>query len=224
MQIPLWQKLGLKAVVFDFDGTLAVPTLDFGVMRERALAVMRQYREVPEESARLPVLELLDLLSVGLTPDEGGKLRRETLEAVRRYELEAASASALFPEVRGMLRALEALAIKTAIITRNCLDSVNMVFPDLRDFNTELLTREQVPRVKPDPDHLLRALALLDILPQNALMVGDHPMDILVGQRAGTLSAGVAGGHSEAFMLQKAQADFVFPGLAGLMAHLGVII
>jgi histidinol phosphatase-like enzyme len=37
-------------------------------------------------------------------------------------------------------------------------------------------------RVKPHPEHLLTALKLLDVPPERAIMVGDHPMDITLGK------------------------------------------
>jgi phosphoglycolate phosphatase len=110
-------------------------------------------------------------------------------------EMEAASKGCLFPFTRDILKTLARRGIKSAIITRNCERAVRKVFPDLDTYCTHLLSREHVKRVKPHPDHLLQALQLIGATPEAALMVGDHPLDIETGLRAGTLTAGVASGR-----------------------------
>jgi phosphoglycolate phosphatase-like HAD superfamily hydrolase len=45
--------------------------------------------------------------------------------------------------------------------------------------------------VKPDPLHLHLALERLGVSPADAVMVGDHVMDVLGGKAAGTRTLGV---------------------------------
>jgi phosphoglycolate phosphatase len=54
-----------------------------------------------------------------------------------------------------------------------------------------LLTRSEVTRVKPHPDHLLRALAHLEAAPDQSVMVGDHWMDVQAGKAAGMRTVGI---------------------------------
>ncbi|MCX7817366.1 MAG: HAD hydrolase-like protein, partial [Syntrophales bacterium] len=63
--------------------------------------------------------------------------------------------------------------------------------------------------VKPDPEHLMIALNVLDILPPQAVVVGDHPIDILLGQRVGTVTVGVLTGSSTYGELVAAGAHFI---------------
>jgi phosphoglycolate phosphatase len=121
-----------------------------------------------------------------------------------------------------MLAALAAMGVPVAIVTRNCPEAVRAVFPDVDALCPCLLTRDDVPSVKPDPDHLLRALGMLGRTPAQALMVGDHPMDIVTGQRAGTLTAGVVSGESPAHALHEAGAHVVADHCGVLMARLGL--
>jgi phosphoglycolate phosphatase len=125
--------------------------------------------------------------------------------------------------VRPLFTACREKNIATAIITRNCPEALHTVFPDLDDFCACVLTRDHVPLVKPDPDHLFRALIRLGKKPSETLMVGDHPMDILVGKRAGSLSAGVAGGGSSARRLAEEQPDFLADNAGQLMKTLGIL-
>uniref|UniRef100_B8DNN9 phosphoglycolate phosphatase n=3 Tax=Nitratidesulfovibrio TaxID=2802295 RepID=B8DNN9_NITV9 len=253
--------VAVRAVVFDFDGTLAAPTLDFGLMRRTVAEAMRVHLEPPQrpnppdmphqtglagqagqagptelaelpgptrlpDRRDLPVMEWIahvaGLLETHGRRDDAAALHADAHAAIRRVEVEAAARGSLFPFTRPMLAALSAMDVAVAIVTRNCPEAVRAVFPDVDALCPCLLTRDDVPSVKPDPDHLLRALGMLGRAPAEALMVGDHPMDIVTGHRAGTLTAGVASGESPARALHEAGAHVVANDCAALMVHLGL--
>ncbi|MEG6506713.1 HAD family hydrolase [Nitratidesulfovibrio sp. 1201_IL3209] len=231
--------VAVRAVVFDFDGTLAAPTLDFGVMRRAVAEAMRRHLE-PSQRPNLPNLPSLPDLPVMDLPAmewighvtallelhgrraDAAALHADAHAAIRRVEVEAAARGSLFPFTRPMLAGLAAMGVPVAIVTRNCPEAVRAVFPDVDALCPCLLTRDDVPSVKPDPDHLLRALGMLGRAPGEALMVGDHPMDIVTGHRAGTLTAGVASGESPARALHDAGAHVVAADCGELMAGLGL--
>lgn len=216
---PEWRRKGLAALVFDFDGTLAAPTLDFAVMRREALRAMAKHMDVPDRPD-LPIMELLAL--TGTATEAARTARDSALRAVRDVEIEAATRGSLFPFVRPMLRRLGELGLSMAIVTRNCPEAVLTVFPDVAEHSL-LLTRDDVPHVKPDPDHLVRALERLKIPPEQVLMIGDHPMDIEVGQRAGTFTAGVASGESSYERLAAHTPDYLEADGDRLMQRLGIL-
>lgn len=110
----------------------------------------------------------------------------------------------------------------TAIITRNCSDALRAVFPDAHETVGAVLTRDDVERVKPDPEHLGNALERLGVTPAAALMVGDHPLDVETGKRAGTMTAGVLSGGYDREMLVAAGADFVVEDCGELRQALAV--
>ena len=94
------------------------------------------------------------------------------------------------------------------------------VFPDLHDFAGVLLARDDTPRVKPDPGHLLAALQALGATPARSLMVGDHPMDLAVGKAAGTRTAAVASGHASRDELARHEPDYLAADVGELVAKL----
>ena len=201
----------LKALIFDFDGTLAVPTLDFALMRRKMLESVSCYmegRDIPLESD-LPSMEELARITRLLPPAKVVRAREAAFAAIEAVEVEAASRSALFSFVRPMLAALRACDIGFGIITRNCPAAVLTVFPDVREHTACFLTRDDVPRVKPDPDHLLHALNLLGVRPEEAMTVGDHPMDIQVGKKVGAFTAGTASGESSLELLAAEKPDYL---------------
>lgn len=217
--MPLFQRRGIRALVFDFDGTLARQTLDFSVMRREALAAMARHVTVPDRPD-LPVMELLAL--VGDATDAAVAARAAALEAVRAVEVRAARESSLFPFVRPMLARLGALGLAMGVVTRNCPEAVALVFPDAAA-HCALFTRDDVSRVKPDPAHLVAALEQLRVPAAAALMIGDHPMDIEVGKRAGTLTGGVATGKHSLEELAACGPDFTARNGGDLMRELGVL-
>lgn len=211
----------IRAVVFDFDGTLAVQTLDFGLMRQRAMEALSLYAPVADTPTE-PVMEELERACAGLDADTAARARQATMAAIEAVELEAARHSRLFPCVRPMLAALRQRGIGSAVITRNILPAVRMVFPDVAEHCVCVLTRDDVSNVKPHPDHLRKALEIMACEPGNALMVGDHPMDIQVGKNAGTLTAGVAGGHVSLERLAMEDPTWLADDVGQLMRRIGL--
>lgn len=187
-----------RSIVFDFDGTLAELCLDFGEMKQRLAALAQEFLEsLP--TASLPVLEWLEVLMTSVRASNGPvaeEFQQRSRALILDMELEAAREGSLFPFTRPILGELRNKGIKVAIITRNCEKAVRAVFPDMDDFCSGFLARDHVPRVKPDPDHLFRALSKAGATLEAALMVGDHPLDIQTGKRAGILTAGVYSGNA----------------------------
>lgn len=223
----------IKGIVFDFDGTLAQSTIDFAVLSERArqalfcfapdIAVKIQAIKQHTPQKAQPTLEELESFCQQLV--KSGEISKETIltaktaamQAIAAYECEAAKTSSLFPFVRPLLNKLYAASIPVAVITRNCFPAVSTVFPDIKEHFSCVLTRDDVEQVKPHPAHLLQALDIMQIPPANALMVGDHPLDIETGKRAGTQTLAVASGEYSFEALIKAGADYTFADASGIL-------
>lgn len=188
----------LNTIVFDFDGTLAELKLDFSHMKVQLHQLATRDFALNVDVPNMPALEWIDVLCIQLRSRNGDHhelFRAMALKLIVEMEMEAARNGQLFPFTRTLLRELAHCGIKVAIITRNCGEAVRCVFPDMSAYCSTLLTRDDVPRVKPHPDHLLQALHRLDSTPESCLMVGDHPLDLETGRRAGTLTAGVSTGR-----------------------------
>lgn len=213
----------LQAVVFDFDGTLARLEIDFDLMRTRILELAAEYGRRPSASKGRYVLETMAVVESDLaarSPEEARRFSAQARAIVEGMEMESARAGGLFPETRPALAALGQAGWKLALITRNFKEAVGLVFPDLEDFFPVFLPRDAVVKVKPDPGHLLAALGGLGISPKEALMVGDHPLDIQTGRLAGTMTAGLASGRIGLAELAAAGANLTFNGLAELTEYL----
>lgn len=213
----------LEAVVFDFDGTLARLEIDFGLMKTRVLRLVEEYGWRPSEEDGRYVLEIMAAVESGLAeknPVAGRRFSARARSIVEGMEMESARRGGLFPESRSALTALGRAGFHLGLITRNFGAAVRLVFPDLENFFSVFLPRESVPRVKPDPGHLQAALKVLGVPPNAALMAGDHPIDIQTGQRAWTMTAGLASGRISRLELAAAGADLTFDRLSDLVERL----
>jgi phosphoglycolate phosphatase len=209
-----------KVFLFDFDGTLARLNIDFQALRLEILALAQDFglREpiLPEPPY---LLELTDALSAELAVREPGKAAvflDRSLSLIEAREQQAASPENLFPYTPRVLAGLLQGNYQVAILTRNSGASVRQVFPEIDRYCHLFLPREAVPRPKPDPGHLLEALYHFQVPAQKAVMVGDHPLDILSGKKTGTRTIGVLTGRTEAAELEAAQADIVLSDVAEL--------
>jgi HAD superfamily hydrolase (TIGR01509 family) len=152
------------AVLFDMDGTLTEPLLDFPRIKAEMGLGDR------------PILEALDQMS---TCD---RERAETI--LHRHEEDAARRSTLNPGCREALAWLAAAGVPTALVTRNSRASVRIVLAVHNLPIDVLVTREDAPP-KPDPEPLRLACRRLNVEPAPAWMVGDGVFDVQAGQRAG---------------------------------------
>ena len=215
--------LNLKAVIFDFDGTLALLNIDFNQMRLDVLDLAASYGISDDGMERLFVLEMIAEMRdrIGQTsPGREGTFSGRALRLVSNRELAGAVNSRLFPGVKEMLGELRRRGIKTGILTRNCLDAVTAIFPDIRDYSDAVVTRDDTERVKPHPDHIRAVLRILNEEPACSAMVGDHPMDIRVGKEVGALCIGVLTGYSGIADLKGAGADLILERASDITACL----
>jgi phosphoglycolate phosphatase len=210
----------IKAIVFDFDGTLAILNIDFSAMRTSIRNLMTDY-QIPEVTAMdLHILEMIDAGEAYLKefrPADALIFRSSAIERVTRMEIDAAEQGALLDGTKKLLAELAAHSIRTGVVTRNCRIAVLRIFPDIAHYCQAFLTRDDTDRVKPHPDHLSLALRSLGVVPAEAVMVGDHPLDILLGRETGTYTIGVLTGHSGPEELRSAQADLIIDKAADII-------
>jgi phosphoglycolate phosphatase len=80
-----------------------------------------------------------------------------------------------------------------------------------------VVCRDAVNKVKPHPEHINMALNKLGGSAKHTLMIGDHPLDIKTGRRAGTKTCGVLTGHFQKNDFIEAEADLVLPHAADIL-------
>ena len=203
----------MKAMVFDFDGTLAVLTIDFGLMRRRVLEWMKACGIGEERIHEKYLLEIIEEVRHLMVEEKRAK-EAETFfdgahQILKEVELEAAAGGKLIPGSKGVLLSLREKGVKVGIVTRNCEDAVRRVFPDVDAYCDVFVSRDGVRKVKPHPDHLTSVMRALRVSGAEAVMVGDHVLDILAGKKVGMKTVGVLTGYIKREEFEKAGADYI---------------
>jgi phosphoglycolate phosphatase len=217
--------MAIQTVIFDFDGTLAKLTIDFLQMRRDVLKIIASFGVDASAIASQHVLEMIDEAATTINTTSSSQKEMFLAEAnavIENIELAAAAHGELFKHTKELLNELNYNNIHCGIITRNCRKAVYAVFPDILYYCPVVVCRNDVSRYKPHPDHLNKALQLLQKSPVNTLMVGDHPLDVLTGLKTGTKTAGVLTGIFQEEDFVKAGADIVLTRAADLLDYITV--
>ena len=155
----------LRAVLFDMDGTLTVPHIDWKSLRARV--------GVPEGAG---IMEHI----YGLPPDEA----RRAEGMVRETEMEAAAAAAPNEGLTELFEGLDRLPLGRALITNNHREAMDRVVAAFGLRFDVMLCRED-GLLKPAPDLLRLALERLGVAAGEAVFVGDGRYDRMASEAAG---------------------------------------
>jgi HAD superfamily hydrolase (TIGR01509 family) len=158
----------IDAIIFDLDGTLTEPILDFDRIR----------REIGLD--RGPVWEAI----VAMPPAE----RQRAEDILLEHELHAARICRLQPNALNLLSALQKRGLGLAILTRNCRASWEIVRDRFNLAVEQIYAREDGP-MKPDPTAVVYLARTLNVELSRTLVVGDYLFDIQAGKAAGTRTA-----------------------------------
>lgn len=182
-------------MIFDLDGTLTEPLLDFDLIRA----------EIGLSPG--PILEQLGGL------DEGERARAEVI--LRRHEITAIEQAVLADGCHELLTFLRDEAVPCGILTRNMRVAVDHFCQRFGFQFAGSYTREDGPP-KPAPDGVLHLCARFGVPPAEALTVGDYKFDVMAGRAAGTRTALVAPEPPEDLAAWGAP-DLVVPSLRDLL-------
>jgi len=165
----------IKAVLFDFDGTLTEPgALDFAQMRNAIGCPLDQF-----------ILEFIESL-----PSSARKV--EAMAVLDRIEIEAAADSKPNAGAEDLIEYLRLKDLSLGILSRNNLQSIERALDNfdtigVSDFQA-ILSRDEPVRPKPSADGVLLAAQRLKVDVRQMLVVGDFLFDIQAGQRAGAVT------------------------------------
>ncbi|MDN5347165.1 MAG: pyrophosphatase PpaX [Clostridia bacterium] len=193
-------------VLFDFDGTL-VDTTDLVI--ESFQYTLRPYlgREVkPEEVYPFFGAPLREGL-FAFVPDKA----EELLPVYRRYTNEHFEEKIkLCPGVREGLGRLKKAGLKLGVVTSRMRKTTlrGLEIFDLLHFFVTVVALEDVDNHKPGPEPVRKALRDLGVAAEDAIMIGDSPLDILAARAAGVKSAAAGWSAVPRARLLAAEPDF----------------
>ena len=188
----------MKAVLFDLEGTL----VESAYQRSREL-VSRLRRETRERLIELgipePVLEGLvrshalrneaySWTDENLGPEEASGIRSSMEEFTLELDMISARESRLYPDTIDALERLRGCGCVMALVTNTSSPAANHVMGrlGLERFFEAVVTRSDVPRIKPDPAMVRLAEARMGV--EAGWLVGDSSFDAGAAERAGLSS------------------------------------
>ena len=210
----------IRLVIFDFDGTL-------GDTRRNIVQTMQQTMEamhlpVADEAAcastiGLPLEECFRMICHDL-PD--AKILECTSAYRRIFELNKQKMPpALFPHVKETLQHLHHQDYALTVASSRSSASLKDFMHDMgiSQYISYIVGADNVTHAKPHPEPVLKTLDALDVPARETLVVGDMPVDIMMGGSAGTRTCAVTYGNATRQQLVAAGADFVIDDLAELL-------
>jgi N-acetyl-D-muramate 6-phosphate phosphatase len=187
-----------KAVLFDFDGTLADTAADLS----RALNRLRGARGLTE----LALEQLrphasagargLICAGLGIAPEDPRyKALREAF--LEHYENEICVDTRLFPGMLELLGKLEARRLRWGIVTNKSTHLTRLL---VRSLGLEarvacVVCGDTTPHLKPNPAPLLHAAQELALAPRECVYLGDDLRDIQAARSAGMRCVAVEWGY-----------------------------
>ena len=181
------------AVLFDLEDTLVqTPWSDF----QHVIEFRRNTREklvelgIPRselegiERATLMRNKASEYIEKHFTAAEKERLQQEMEVFLSRYELDSARKSKLFPDTIPTLEELKRLKVRTGLVTNTSSKAVEIVFQlhGLKRYFDVIITRENVARLKPNPEGILHAVKKLGA--RRFFMVGDLSLDAQAAKSA----------------------------------------
>jgi phosphoglycolate phosphatase len=189
---------GVRAVLFDLDGTLAdtAPDLAYAVNAQRharglAPLPLEQLRPLVSQGARGMLRG-----AFGLTPEHAdyAEMREEFLAV---YAGNLCLETRLFDGMAQVLDAIESTGMRWGVVTNKLARFSEPLLEamGLAARSACVVSGDTCARAKPHPDPLLEAARRLDLPPQACMYVGDDERDIQAGHAAAMLPVAALYGY-----------------------------
>ena len=206
----------LRGILLDLDGTIADSIEFFYGLACEVLGAANC--EPPDRR------EVLHAIANGIVPHErflpadfpdrdaflAGLYRDQWPSWIRRYGTEVEPLAGAVETVHALARR----GLRLALVTSS---SGPLPFLDrwgIRDAFSAIVARDNVRRIKPDPEAVLLALERLALGPTEVLNIGDTPLDVRAGLAAGVATVGVLTGAGTEEQLREAGASPILRSLA----------
>jgi phosphoglycolate phosphatase len=187
-----------RAVLFDFDLTLADSTR--GAIECISYALTRMGLPHAEDQAIKATIGLsLPATLARLTGLTDPLLAKSfTAHFVECADLRMVDLTAIFPDASRAIHELRMAGIRTGIVSTKYRYRIEAILArdGLTDGFDAIVGGEDVVRHKPDPEGLHQALTQIGLSGQDAIYVGDHPVDAMAASAAGIPFVAVLTGNA----------------------------
>ncbi len=213
-------------LLFDFDGTLygdwrlwisiieeTLSTFQITITPHDALEMARRMIENggnPNTTIRI------SSIAAALARDQGINLLEEEVRT-NFFERLDAHMDKTGPDERTvkLLREFTRHGLRMGIVTfvRKPRIQRRLDVWKLKEYFSSVIAPDDVTEVKPSPRPFLKAMKELHVQPEECFVVGDEPVDMIGGKKAGAKTIGLPQGFFTGLELEKAGADRILASL-----------
>ena len=222
----------VSAVIFDLDGTLVDSAADLhhavdGLLAQRGLAgtTLGQVKRMIGDGTRRLVQRAFSAAGQALDDAALDAAERDFLQF---YMQEPARLTRPYDGVEQTLTRLHASGLRMGVCTNKPARASQAILEQLglARFFSGLSGGDSAPVRKPDPGHVLDALARIGAEPATTLMVGDNEHDVHAGRAAGLRTVAVTYGYAR-LPYPELGADWLidrFPDLLSVLDQIGATV
>lgn len=217
--------INIELIIFDFDGTLG------DTRRNIVLTMQSTMRQLgldiaDEETCTATIGIPLKAAFARIFPHLSDEALENCTETYRKlFDVNKKSLiPSPFPQVKETLDRLKRQGIPMTIASSRSSVSLRELIDEmgLTDYISYILGAEDVVRAKPDPEPVLKTIDHFGKKAENTLVVGDMPVDIMMGVRSKAHTCGVTYGNASEAQLKEAGADFIIHNLSELLKILHI--
>lgn len=218
---------GVRAVLFDLDGTLVDSIPDLAEAARRMLAELGEPTRNDAEVASfvgkgIPVL-VERTLTVGRSPVSPERLAQGISSFMNHYAVTNGLLTECYPGVREVLSTLRERGLKIGCVTNKAAAFVAplLVQVDLLQYVDCIVGGDTLAKKKPDPEPMWYACEQLGVAREHVLMVGDSSNDALCARRAGIPVVLMTYGYNEGVPVDSVDCDGLLSNFVELLPLLG---
>ena len=218
--------MGIEAVIFDLDGTLAHFNLDFKALRGEVRSYLMR-ATVPASVLKVneSMFEMLAKAEIFFKNGDKaksnhafGEVRKQALAIAEKYEMDAASTTSLQPGAYETLKELKRMKLKLGLCTTNSEKAARYILQrfKIEDYFKVVVSRDNVKYVKPYPDQFEAALKALSVEPQSTVVVGDSVVDMQSAKEIKAIAVGIPTGVATLEQLKNHSSNYIITSLSDL--------
>ncbi len=229
MRNQLFQSRKIKAVIFDFDGTLYGDQKLWTRLIQETLAEfsINVTTDQALERARSMIADgtftNISRITIALAKDRGIQAYDMDLRNRFLQKLDVVmDATGPGDELVQLLSNLQNRDVRMGIVTFQRLPRLQrrLEIWTLKQYFRSIVTPDQVAEFKPSPRPFTRAIDELGTEAGESLVIGDEPVDMIGAKKAGVLAVGLPNGFFSREELVRAGADRIMNSLTDLDALL----
>jgi len=209
-----------QLILYDLDGTLVDSLEDIAQAVNHALSAFHVAALPPHQIQRYVGRGLRELLASCLKEAQAPRLEQARERFLAYYAQHLTDRTVLYPGVTRLLDYFKAR--RQAVITNKPNPHARELLRALgieRYFLRVIAADDGFPK-KPDPAAVLALMKQEGVAPQETLLIGDSPIDVETGRRAGVVTVGIAQGFSDPAELADAAPDLLVRHCDELLEYL----